>query len=117
MHDLDRVRMAYMRFADNECKGYSDHYFKLSHEVADDDWLVAFIAEMPVIQPNLFLASLQFITGPDHMPRSSGQARDLVQARREEVTRLMRSRRTQTNEPGRCATLLPALNGLPNTSC
>ena len=113
MSNVQRVKERYRRFADEECKGYSDHYFKLSHEIANDDWLVNFIAGMPIIQPNLFLASLQFLTGPEEMPRSSAQARALVRARREEVTQLMRFRRTQTNEPGRCATILPALPNGP----
>lgn len=109
MHDVECVKARYRRFADSECKGYSDHYFELAHAVADDDWLVHFIAQMPVIQPNLFLASLQFLTGPHDMPRSGDEARRFVQARREDVEHLMHTRRTQTNEPGRCATLLPAL--------
>ena len=109
MNDLQRVADKYRRFAENECKGYSDHYYKLSHEIADDDWLLKFIAQMPETQPNLFLASLQFLVGADEMPRFAEQARSVVEARREEVEHLMCSRRTQTNEPGRCATLLPAL--------
>jgi hypothetical protein len=109
MSDIERVRSAYRRFAEDECRGYSEHYFRLSHEIANDDWLVNFIARMPVIQPNLFLASLQFLTGPAEMPRTGEQARALVTSRPEECTWLMRSRRTQTNEPGRCATILPAL--------
>lgn len=109
MNDLQRVADRYRRFAENECKGYSDHYCKLSYEIADDDWLLKFIAQMPETQPNLFLASLQFLVGPDDMPCTAEQARSVVETRREEVEHLMRSRRTQTNEPGRCATLLPAL--------
>jgi hypothetical protein len=109
MEDVERVRSRYRRFAEDECKGYSEHYYQLSHEIANDNWLLSFIAGMPVTQPNLFLAALQFLVGPDEMPRHSEQTRSLVNSRREEVTRLMRSRRTQTNEPGRCATILPAL--------
>lgn len=109
MSDIEHVRERYRRFADNECRGYSDHYYKLARAVADDDWLCGFIAQMPVIQPNLFLALLQFLTGPQDMPRSAEQARALVQENVAAVTRLMHSRRTQTNEVGRCATLLPAL--------
>ena len=109
MSDLERVRKRYCRFAEEECKDYSDHYYELSYQIANDDWLVGYIAGMPEIQPNLFLAALQFLTGPEEMPRTAEQARSLVQSRRDEVTQLMRSRRTQTNEPGRCATILPAL--------
>lgn len=109
MSDLQRVQERYRRFAENECKGYSDHYYRLSHEIANDGWLLEFIAQMPETQPNLFLASLQFLSGPEDMPHNAEQTRSLVARRREEVEHLMRSRRTQTNEPGRCATLLPAL--------
>lgn len=109
MSDIEQVRARYRRFADNECKGYSDHYFTLSHDIAEDEWLIDFIGQMPESQPNLFLASIQFLTGSDEMPRSAEQVRALVQARRDEVEHLMRSRRTQTNEPGRCTTILPAM--------
>jgi hypothetical protein len=60
MSDDQRIKARYRRFAENECKGYSDLYFRLAHAVADDDELTRFIAPMPVIQPNLFLASIQF---------------------------------------------------------
>ncbi len=107
--DVEQVRARYKRFAEEECRGYSDHYFKLSHDIANNDWLCEFIAGMPVIQPNLFLASVQYLTGPVNMPRTAAETKPLVQARIDEVTRLMQSRRTQTNEVGRCATILPAL--------
>ncbi len=109
MSELEQIRARYRRFADNECKGYSNHYCALSHEIADDDWLVGFIAQMPETQPNLFLASLQYLVGPDGMPQSAEKVRALVQTRRQEIEDLMHTRRTQTNEPGRCATILPAL--------
>lgn len=109
MIDAERVRERYRRFADDECKGYSELYFELSHAVADDEELVEFIARMPVIQPNLFLAAVQFVTGPDQMPRSPEQLRQVVRDCRDDVARLMRSWRTQTNEVGRCTALLPAL--------
>jgi len=109
MCDSERVKTCYRRFAEDECKGYSEHYYRLALEIADDDWLVDFIAPLPVIQPNLFLGALQFLAGPEAMPRTATQARALVESRRAEVELLMRSRRTQTNEPGRCATILAAL--------
>lgn len=109
MSDHERIKTQYRRFAENECKGYSDHYFGLAHAVADDGDLVEFIAQMPVTQPNLFLASIQFLTGPEHMPTSGAEMSDFVRDRNEEIANLMRSRRTQTNEVGRCAAILPAL--------
>jgi hypothetical protein len=107
--DIDQVRQSYRRFADHECRGYSDLYFTLAHTVADDEELVAFLAPLPVIQPNLFLASIQYLTGPERMPKSAGELRAFVRARGAEIAEWMRSRRTQANEVGRCAVLLPAL--------
>lgn len=75
MNDLQRTADKYRRFAENECKGYSDHYCNLSHEIVKDEWLLEFIAQMPENQPNLFLASIQFLVGPDDMPRSAEWAR------------------------------------------
>ncbi len=43
MSDHERIRTQYRRFAENKCKGYSDHYFGLAHAVADDDDLVEFV--------------------------------------------------------------------------
>ena len=109
MHDHARVQARYRQFADRECQGYSDHYFQLSHEIANDSWLVEFIAEQPETQPNLLLAAMQFLTGPTAMPRTAAEAKRLILDRRDEIEVLMRTRRTQTNEPGRCAAILPAL--------
>ncbi len=109
MSDAQHVTDRYRRFAEDECKGYSKHYFRLAHEVADDNDIISFIATMPVIQPNLFLAAIQFLTGPDDMPHAAEQTRIVLRERRDEVAALMRTRRTQTNEPGRCTTILPAL--------
>ena len=71
--------------------------------------MVDFIAGLPVTQPNLLFAAVQFLTGPDDMPRSAPELREFVERRGGELGAVMRSRRTQTNEVGRCAVLLPAL--------
>ena len=105
----DDVRTKYQRFAERECNGYSDLYYTLALAVAADDELIGFIAGMPADQPNLFFASVQFLTGPARMPRTGADLRLLVRACGADVAELMRTRRTQTNEVGRCAVLLPAL--------
>jgi hypothetical protein len=107
--EYDRIKTQYRRFAENECKGYSDLYYALAHAAADDDDVIAFIAQMPVTQPNLFFASIQFLTGPERMPTSRETLSEVVRDRGAEIASLMRSRRTQTNEVGRCTALLPAL--------
>ncbi len=106
---IEHVKERFQRFADLECKGYSDFYYRLAQSVAADEELARFIAEMPDPQPNLFLASVQYLTGPEGMPANGVELGSFVKERGRDVGLLMRSHRTQTNEVGRCAVLLPAL--------
>ena len=92
-----------------ECRGYSEAYYRLALAVAEDDDVVGFLSRMPVAQPNLFFASVQLLAGRDHMPSTGPELRQFLRRRGGEVGDVMRSRRTQTNEVGRCAVLLPAL--------
>jgi hypothetical protein len=109
MNDPVDIKQRYRQFADVECKGYSDLYYRLALAVADDDDVIGFIAEMPEIQPNLFFAAIQLLTGPAGVPATGSGLRAFVKERGDDVRAVMRSRRTQTNEVGRCAVLLPAL--------
>jgi len=108
-HDIEDVRMKYRRFADVEAGTYSPLYHELSHAVASDDELLGFITSMPEPQPNLFFASVQYLTGAGSMPTTLRDLKGFVEARRNDVSDLMLSRRTQTNEVGRCTAILPAL--------
>ena len=112
-NDPTDIKRRYRQFADRECKGYSDVYYGLALAVSEDDDVVSFLAGMPVSQPNLFLASIQLLTGPDRMPTTGSELRAFLKRRGREVADVMRSRRTQTNEVGRCAVLLPALPAGP----
>jgi hypothetical protein len=61
-------------------------------------------------QPNLLLASVRYLGGPvDSYRRFAEFTRD----RWDDVAAAILARRTQTNEPRRCATLLPVLAALP----
>jgi hypothetical protein len=108
-HDPADVKRRYRQFADRECRGYADLYDRLARAVADDDDVIGFLAEMPDTQPNLFLASIQWLTGPAGMPATGAELRAFVDRRARDVADVMRSHRTQTNEVGRCAVLLAAL--------
>ena len=68
------VKPRFRRFADTECKGYSDILYRLSVAVSGDDDVADFIAAMPVTQPNLFFAAIQLLTGPDDMPQTGALA-------------------------------------------
>ena len=109
MNDPAIVSQRYRQFAERECQGYSDVYYRLALAASEDAGVVGFIAQMPVIQPNLFFAAVQLLTGPDAMPATGSELRAMVQRRGGEIADVMRSHQTQTNEVGRCAVLLPAL--------
>ena len=110
---VEQVKERFQRFAKRECKDYSLVYYRLAHSVALNDELTAFIAGMPDQQPNLFLAAVQYLTGPNGMPTTGKAMSHFVKEHAGEVAGLMRSHRTQTNEVGRCAALLPAMPAGP----
>ncbi|MFD0278256.1 DUF2332 domain-containing protein [Kitasatospora sp. NPDC127111] len=102
----------YRRFTTMEARGHSPAYERLTGAIADDPGLLALIDELPPAkrQPNLLLAAVRFLDGPidDYAAFRAWTAThwDTVRA-------TMLERRTQTNEPGRCAVLLPVLARLP----
>jgi hypothetical protein len=105
--DRASIARAYSAFADAALER-SELYVELARGVAGDDELLAFLAELPQPkrQPNLLFAAVKHLCGT---PDDWREFRAWVFARREEIAALMRTRRTQTNEPARCATLLPLL--------
>jgi hypothetical protein len=112
-HDPERgTAENYRRFAAVEARERSPVYEEFAIDVADDPELLAFLETLPLDkrQPNLLLASVRYLTG---LLPGYGAFRATVLDRREEVAAVMLARRTQTNEPARCATLLPALALLP----
>lgn len=111
-HDLDvSVAQNYRDFAD-EAAGRSPAYQSLSLAVAEDARVLAFLQALPPQkrQPNLLFAAARYLLGG---PADILALRGLVDRRAADLAGLMQRRRTQTNEPARCATLLPALAALP----
>jgi hypothetical protein len=106
------VARIYRVFARLEARGRSPAYEALAHAVADDAGIVGFVASLPTAkrQPNLLFAAARYLLGS---PASIGSLRDLVRRSPAELDAVLRTRRTQTNEPARCAVLLPALAQLP----
>ncbi len=84
----------------------------MAYRVAEDRHLLAMLAPLPrpKQQPNLLLAAVRLLCGT---PRGWEEFRACVEAHREEVLATIMAHRTQTNEPARCATLLPLLARLP----
>lgn len=108
----DRIAAGYRRFAAEEARGRSPLYEALAEGVAADPDILEFLSGLPMgkRQPNLLLGAVRYLFGT-----ASGYAefRRRVLDNAEAVRRLMLSRSTQTNEPGRCAVLLPILAALP----
>jgi prepilin-type processing-associated H-X9-DG protein len=101
----------YRQFA-VEAHGRSPAYEALSLAVAGDAGILAFLATLPPAkrQPNLLFAAARYLLGGAPGITS---LRALAGERQAELSGLMMERRTQTNEPARCATLLPVLARLP----
>lgn len=102
----------YADFAEYEVKGYSPTYFEWALSVSSDDEVLSLIDQLPprCRQPNLIFAACRYLglsLGPYDTFRTFFLAHWL------EVTDLVLRRRTQTNEPGRCAVLVPILASLP----
>ena len=111
-NDLDaRTADNYRDFA-FEASGRSPQYEELALAVAADPSLLEFLAALPAEkrQPNLLFAAARFLIGE---PPDPAALRALASGRPGDLTAVMMTRRTQTNEPARCATLLPALALLP----
>ncbi len=111
-HDLSlRTAENYRVFA-TEARGRSPRYEELAHAVAGDPRVLDFLAALPAVkrQPNLLFAAARYLLGE---PPDLAALHALLDGRRAELAATMLARRTQTNEPARCATLLPSLALLP----
>ncbi len=102
----------YRRFARREAAGRSALYESLALAVADDEAILGFLGALPAEkrQPNLLFAAARFLL--DAVPDVT-DLRRLVADRHDRLVEVMLERRTQTNEPARCATILPVLCRLP----
>jgi hypothetical protein len=102
----------YATFAAREARGVSPAYERLSDAVARDDELLGRIDTLPPAkrQPNLLFAVVRLLGGPVEDPAAF---HDYVLANWPAIEAQLRVRATQTNEPGRCAVLLPVLASLP----
>lgn len=111
--DEQRASIArqYRDFA-SEASGRSARYAELGNAVAGDRAILDFLRDLPKPkqQPNLMFAAACCLLG-EHP--GAGTLRRLVATRADELAATMRTRRTQTNEAARCATLLPVLASLP----
>ncbi|WP_426512046.1 DUF2332 domain-containing protein [Dactylosporangium sp. McL0621] len=109
---LEGTAQDYRFFANVMARGSSPLYERLALGVAGDAGMLEVLEGLPPEkrQPNLLFAAARLVAGT---PEGYRGLRDIVFGRRDEVVAVMLARRTQTNEPGRCAGLYPALAALP----
>ncbi|HEY3944711.1 MAG TPA: DUF2332 domain-containing protein [Solirubrobacteraceae bacterium] len=107
-----QIATRYRRFARFGAAGRSPVYERITNAVADDAQILDWLAAMPEPkqQPNLLLGAVRFLYGT---PEEPDEFISLVHERWEQIAAVMTANSTQTNEPARCATLLPVLAGLP----
>ncbi len=112
MSEASRLADIYSIFADQEAAGRSPLYAQLCRGIAQDPSLLNRLVALPKDkqQPNLLLAAVKYLFG---VARDWPQFRARVGENWPEIKAVIRVRRTQTNEPARCATLLPLLAQLP----
>jgi Uncharacterized protein conserved in bacteria (DUF2332) len=109
MDDVDVIAERYRTFADLEARGSSPSYEAWSRAVAGDRDLLAQLATLPARkqQPNLVFAALRW---HGERPGDGGSLRHGLLDAWGEVRPTILGRATQTNEPARCAVLLPLLH-------
>ena len=109
---LAKIRRRYRTFAEREARRVSPLYVEFANRVAESDRLVAFLSTLPPSkqQPNLLFAAVNFLLG---IASSADEFERWVVGHSPSIRSEMLARRTQTNEPARCATLLPVLATLP----
>jgi Uncharacterized protein conserved in bacteria (DUF2332) len=106
------IAEVYRDFAVREARGVSPGYERLSAAVARDDELLASLGSLPPDkwQPNLLFGVVRLLGGPVEDP---GAFRRYALTNWPAIEAEVRTRAVQTNEPGRCAVLLPVLASLP----
>lgn len=102
----------YRRWAQVAAWGLSPTYERLALAVAEDDAVLRLLESVEIgkRQPNLLFGALRWHGVPVEDPQRSLA---WAHAHPDRILAVLRTRRTQTNEVARCATILPALAQLP----
>jgi hypothetical protein len=109
--DVAHLARGYREFADDGA-WRSPLYGELANGVADDPEILGWLSGLPTgkRQPNLLFAAYRLLAGT---PAGWAEFRQVLSERRPEIEVEILARRTQTNEPARCALMLPILAALP----
>jgi len=123
--DLEQIANTFRVFAEEECKGNSELYYKLTNQIADDPDLVELAAHVRYGQPipNSFLASVHFLllSKPDeelvkYYPSISALPiheipyalfKSFCFENKEQIISIIQNRIVQTNVISRCSYLAP----------
>jgi hypothetical protein len=110
--DLASLAGRYREFAEVQAAPVSPRYAELTRGIAADDAVLQFLLTLPPAkqQPNLLLGALRYLHGA--VAADAGELREWVLEDADRLRVTMLARATQTNEPARCAALLPLLAGL-----
>lgn len=101
-----RTAEVYEAFAGDAAEAGSPSYAALAQAIAADPRVLSLLDSLPQRpHPTLLLGAMRWYDAP--------LATDWIVANWALVADVLLTRRTQTNEPGRCALLLPALASLP----
>src|SRR4051812_19160278 len=106
-----QVVETYDRFAKVDALGLSPVYEAWARVVAGDREIAGRLAALPEVkrQPNLLFTTVRVLYG---LVDAEG-FRTVCHSDWDAIEAVVRVRSTQTNEPGRCAALLPLLAALP----
>ncbi|MGK5675436.1 DUF2332 domain-containing protein [Micromonospora sp. URMC 106] len=106
------IAESYVEFGTREARGVSPTYERLSLASSRDEELLTLVETLPPAkrQPNLLFGVVRLLGGPVNDPTAF---RDFTLANWPAIEAELRTRAVQTNEPGRCAVLLPVLAALP----
>lgn len=98
----------YRLFGEVETAGSSPIYSELSGAIAADERLIQLIDTLPEAkrQPNLLFAACLLLGAPLGQP---AETTEFIHSRWDDLSEVMRSRSTQTNEPARAGMFLPLL--------
>jgi len=110
--DTEAIADRYRRFVLEQVRGRSPLYETYALAVAASTEALTFLAGLPPAkrQPNLLLAAVRHVCG---LPADGAAFVATLLDNATDVRTVMLARSTQTNEPGRCALLLPVLSRLP----
>jgi len=109
--DRSRIAGEFRGFVAAAAAAPSPLYAALAAAVADDDLVLDFLLDLPrsCQQPMLLFGAIAFLDGP---PAGPEQLHAVIRDDADRIRETMLTRFTQTNEPARCAALLPALGDL-----